>query len=93
MNFAMPLVRLAIVAFAASFTTPFLSADAMAAKEKFERNKPHVNIGTIGHVDNGKSSQSNTGQSGATSLQSNNPGGQDCVQDPSSAEGQPNTAC
>ena len=24
------------------------------AKEKFERNKPHINIGTIGHVDNGK---------------------------------------
>src|SRR5260370_35176962 len=24
------------------------------AKEKFERNKPHVNIGTIGHIDNGK---------------------------------------
>ena len=24
------------------------------AKEKFERNKPHVNIGTIGHVDHGK---------------------------------------
>ncbi|KKN25629.1 elongation factor Tu, partial [Rhizobium pisi] len=24
------------------------------AKSKFERNKPHVNIGTIGHVDHGK---------------------------------------
>ena len=24
------------------------------AKAKFERNKPHVNIGTIGHVDHGK---------------------------------------
>ena len=24
------------------------------AKEKFERNKPHVNVGTIGHVDDGK---------------------------------------
>ena len=23
------------------------------AKEKFERNKPHVNVGTIGHVDHG----------------------------------------
>ena len=23
------------------------------AKEKFERTKPHVNIGTIGHVDHG----------------------------------------
>ena len=26
------------------------------AKEKFERSKPHVNIGTIGHVDHGKTS-------------------------------------
>ena len=24
------------------------------AREKIERNKPHVNIGTIGHVDHGK---------------------------------------
>ncbi|KAI5058455.1 hypothetical protein GOP47_0027027 [Adiantum capillus-veneris] len=32
-------------------TTPLL---VRAAREKFERNKPHVNIGTIGHVDHGK---------------------------------------
>src|SRR3972149_1983147 len=24
------------------------------AKQKFDRNKPHVNVGTIGHVDHGK---------------------------------------
>ena len=24
------------------------------AKEKFERNKPHLNIGTMGHIDHGK---------------------------------------
>ena len=24
------------------------------AKERYERKKPHVNIGTIGHVDHGK---------------------------------------
>ncbi|MGR8998658.1 MAG: hypothetical protein ACU88J_06390, partial [Gammaproteobacteria bacterium] len=24
------------------------------AKEKFSRSKPHVNVGTIGHVDHGK---------------------------------------
>ncbi|MDE5816458.1 MAG: elongation factor Tu, partial [Helicobacter sp.] len=28
------------------------------AKEKFERTKPHVNIGTIGHVDHGKTTLS-----------------------------------
>ena len=27
------------------------------AKAKFERTKPHVNIGTIGHVDHGKTTQ------------------------------------
>ncbi len=26
------------------------------AKEKFERKKPHCNVGTIGHVDHGKTS-------------------------------------
>ncbi|MEM7008893.1 MAG: GTP-binding protein, partial [Thermodesulfobacteriota bacterium] len=24
------------------------------SKEKFERGKPHLNIGTVGHVDHGK---------------------------------------
>ncbi|MFM1815864.1 MAG: Elongation factor Tu, partial [Pseudomonadota bacterium] len=24
------------------------------AKEKFDRSKPHCNVGTIGHVDHGK---------------------------------------
>ena len=28
--------------------------DPIMAKAKFERTKPHVNIGTIGHVDHGK---------------------------------------
>ena len=27
------------------------------AKEKFDRSKAHVNIGTIGHVDHGKTTQ------------------------------------
>ena len=26
------------------------------AKQKYERTKPHINIGTIGHVDHGKTS-------------------------------------
>jgi len=26
------------------------------ARQKFERNKPNVNVGTIGHVDHGKTS-------------------------------------
>ena len=30
------------------------AAEYVMAKEKFERTKPHVNIGTIGHVDHGK---------------------------------------
>ena len=24
------------------------------AREKFERNKPHANVGTMGHIDHGK---------------------------------------
>ncbi|PYO58771.1 MAG: elongation factor Tu, partial [Candidatus Rokuibacteriota bacterium] len=24
------------------------------AKQKFDRSKPHVNVGTIGHIDHGK---------------------------------------
>jgi elongation factor Tu len=32
----------------------FRLGEAEMAKEKFERNKPHVNVGTIGHVDHGK---------------------------------------
>lgn len=31
-----------------------LTEDFRMAKEQFQRNKPHVNIGTIGHVDHGK---------------------------------------
>lgn len=31
-----------------------LDIGIMAEKEKFERSKPHVNVGTIGHVDHGK---------------------------------------
>ena len=29
------------------------------AKQKFERTKPHMNIGTIGHVDHGKTTLTN----------------------------------
>jgi elongation factor Tu len=36
------------------FAILFCLEDQAVAKEKFERNKPHLNIGTIGHVDHGK---------------------------------------
>lgn len=36
-----------------AFSIHFVTTDAMAAKEKFERTKPHVNIGTIGHDQQG----------------------------------------
>jgi len=32
----------------------FNTRRGLMAKEKFQRNKPHVNVGTIGHVDHGK---------------------------------------
>ena len=31
-----------------------VAEDTRMAKKKFERTKPHVNIGTIGHIDHGK---------------------------------------
>ena len=48
------------------------------AKEQFQRTKPHVNVGTIGHIDHGKSTltaaivqtQSKKGQIGRTRLNS-----------------------
>jgi elongation factor Tu len=36
----------------------FLVISNMAEKDKFVRNKPHVNVGTIGHVDHGKTTLS-----------------------------------
>src|SRR4028119_1287927 len=36
------------------FLAPGKQDDGEMAKSKFERNKPHANIGTIGHVDHGK---------------------------------------
>src|SRR6202047_3908625 len=38
----------------ASSQTPRGNRDKSMAKQKFERNKPHCNVGTIGHVDHGK---------------------------------------
>jgi hypothetical protein len=48
MRYLMAAMALALL-LAASTDTAF------AAKEKFVRSKPHVNVGTIGHVDQGKS--------------------------------------
>jgi elongation factor Tu len=31
-----------------------IRSEPKVAKEKFERDKPHVNVGTIGHIDHGK---------------------------------------
>ena len=31
-----------------------IGTSSSMAKKKFERTKPHVNIGTIGHIDHGK---------------------------------------
>ena len=38
------------------FTNTASGGETAMAKEKFDRSKPHVNIGTIGHVDHGKTS-------------------------------------
>jgi elongation factor Tu len=40
--------------FAVFFSVNFGTKETAMAKGKFERTKPHVNVGTIGHVDHGK---------------------------------------
>ena len=50
-------VKLAGIALLALGALLIVASDAMAAKEKFVRNKPHVNVGTIGPT----SSQGGTG--------------------------------
>lgn len=82
MNFRMPLVRLAMVAFAASITSPFLVVDVMAAKEKFERTKPHVNVGTIGNVG---SSQTTSEIATPPAEPGGDTGAADCAQKPSAS--------
>ena len=38
----------------ASFEFEYWNTERVMGKEKFDRSKPHVNIGTIGHIDHGK---------------------------------------
>ena len=40
------------------------------AKQKFEKNKPHVNIGTIGHVDHGKTTLTAASSTSCNSVKS-----------------------
>ena len=43
------------------------------AKEKFDRSKPHVNVGTIGHIDHGKTTLDGGDHEGAAEAQSEEP--------------------
>ena len=47
-------VRVRFPSPAPSFVKNIIEVLEMAEKKKFERNKPHANVGTIGHVDHGK---------------------------------------
>jgi len=40
------------------YCLPIIFQEDQMAKEKFERTKPHMNVGTIGHVDHGKTTLS-----------------------------------
>jgi len=84
MNISAPLARLAAIVPAATFAFSLLAVDAMAAKEKFERTKPHVNVGTIGHVDDPNPTEL-TAPTGGTTSTSQSPGDKDCKPDPSKA--------
>ena len=44
------------------------------AKQKFERTKPHVNIGTVGHVDHGKTTLTSAIQTSGTARKSRKDG-------------------
>ncbi|MGI9385042.1 MAG: hypothetical protein ACR2PO_17965 [Methyloligellaceae bacterium] len=46
--------RLLAAALAVLAGTQLLAFNAQAAKEKFERTKPHVNVGTIGQAEPGR---------------------------------------
>jgi hypothetical protein len=93
MNIRALLASLTGAAAAATVALPLFAVDAMAAKEKFQRTKPHVNVGTIGNVDQEPGGQTNAGGNGTTSLQSNDPSDQDCEPAPSKAAGQSTTSC
>jgi hypothetical protein len=80
MDISTPLARLAAIA--AMFALPFFAGDAMAAKEKFERTKPHVNIGMIGHIGQEPGDLANP-DGNATTGPDSNPGASDCKPDPS----------
>jgi len=43
------------------------------AKEKFDRSKPHVNVGTIGHIDHGKTTLTAAITKGTVEAQSEDP--------------------
>lgn len=82
MYISTPIARFAALALATMVALLLLAADAMAAKEKFERTKPHVNVGTIGHVDNPNPGELTAPESGAAST-SGSSGANDCKPDPS----------
>ena len=66
LSHAAKLVGVALIAIGALLIA---ASDAMAAKEKFTRNKPHVNVGTIG------STSQPSGPGGVTSAPSQPPEG------------------
>ena len=77
----MKLAGAAVLALAALQVSAF---DAFAAKEKFTRNKPHVNVGTTG------TTSSQTGAGGMTTTTS---GDADCEPDPSKVGGSSPPPC
>jgi hypothetical protein len=83
MKFRTPLAPIAVMALAVTLAQPFLAADAMAAKERFQRTKPHVNVGTIGHVDQDGPSALATPDDNGTTSPDPNPDDNNCKPDPS----------
>lgn len=78
--------RLILAASLALFASQAFVTGAMAAKEKFERTKPHVNVGTIGKTET--PGDLTTGQSTGVVVPP-----ADCEDRPNNADGTPHSEC
>jgi hypothetical protein len=81
--------RLFVAAVVTLFASQAFVSGAMAAKEKFERTKPHVNVGTIGN-DETPPNQLTTEQNGSQAIVEMPA---DCDDRPNKADGSPRPEC
>jgi hypothetical protein len=76
------------LALATVFALQFIAANAEASKETFVRNKPHVNVGTVGNVDSTPNPNKLAAPQGGSAASGNSASG-DCNPDPSKSSDRP----